>query len=918
MVDHAECEAAPIHTPDAIQAQGWLIAFDLADGRVTHVSENLIEPATQVVESTVLGAQLRDVAQALELPGAAERFEAIDGWCTEMPWLTDDPVVVNAHSTSDHYIVEFERDLPAVAPDSTSMIATLLSAANWQAFAEAAVAALGRAFGYSRTMAYTIYTDGHGEVTAEYLNDPGLQPYLGLHYPATDIPAQARRLYVLQLVRVIEDVGGDTVRLLGTDSDDERAPKLDLSFARHRAVAPVHLQYMRNMGSAASAGVSVVSGGRLAGMFVMHHNAPRSLGRHDRAALVTLSRLASFVAATMDEQSFATRRATVATLAEELRRNLTAGDDPIRSIEAIADDALAAVQADGLVVRVDRAVLRRGDVPDQEAVDRRVRQMTSAGTRLVQTSDCLAADMPELASDECAGAIVSRLPGNLETYLAWFRRPYLTTVRWGGEPSDLVRKDELGRLQPRESFDEFVETVTNRSRPWSAHDRTAAEGLDNAVQSGLLEHSYRQLAMEATIDPLTRLGNRRALAIAIDEEGRSGPGGETGNSRALLFLDLDRFKHINDAFGHDKGDLVLRSAGARIDLVTSDLVGRSGRVFRLGGDEFVVLIRDAPRDLVARLADRIVATLRDPMTFGDATHVVTASVGAVVDTDGSADAVELLRRGDLAMYSAKRGGGSRVAFYEDKFSHAAVHRLELEQQLYEALERDQLIPAFQPIVSLRSHQIIGAEALARWRRPDGGILAPIEFIQLAEETGQIGQLDRRIAKQAVVQCGDSLRDLSRDFHLAINASPNTFDAQYVEYLAELMDQYAIPPGRLVVELTESAMINESARLQGLLAEARSAGVKVALDDFGTGYTSLAYLETLPADIVKLDQTFVHRMRGNSGDEVFARWAIQLVSELGMQIIAEGGDRRAGRDASLAGLRLGAGLPVRQTDTRTPA
>ena len=287
MVDHAECEAAPIHTPDAIQAQGWLIAFDLADGRVTHVSENLIEPATQVVESTVLGrnsvtshrhsnfpALPSDSRQStvgvLKCPGSL----TIPSW--SMP--TQQAIITSSNSSATF----------RPSPDSTSMIATLLSAANWQAFAEAAVAALGRAFGYSRTMAYTIYTDGHGEVTAEYLNDPGLQPYLGLHYPATDIPAQARRLYVLQLVRVIEDVGGDTVRLLGTDSDDERAPKLDLSFARHRASTGAPAVHAQHGIGCLGRGVGGVWG-RLAGMFVMHHNAPRSLGRHDRAALVTQS-----------------------------------------------------------------------------------------------------------------------------------------------------------------------------------------------------------------------------------------------------------------------------------------------------------------------------------------------------------------------------------------------------------------------------------------------------------------------------------------------------------------------------------------------------------------------------------------------------------------------------------------------------
>ena len=898
VVGHEECDTLLIHAPDAIQAHGWLLAFDLVGRRVSHLSSNLGEPIARILRTpTVLGSAVDEVARALDLPGAVTRFEAIDGWRAELPWLISDPVVVRAHSTSDYYILEIEPDVPAVAPDPTAMIAALLAAPSWQAFAEAAVKALGQMFGYSRTMAYTFHPDQHGEVTAEYLNQPDLEPFLGLHYPAADIPPPARRLYVLQLVRVIENVDEPTVHLLGSTSGGELVPTLDLTFAHLRAVAPVHLEYMRNMGVAATATVSVVQGELLTGMFAMHHTEPRSLSLSDRRALAAFGRIASFVAATMDEKSFATRRAHVTALAGELRRSLTEGEDPIRCIEAIGDHALTLVEADGLVARIGREVFRLGDVPDQEAIDQRVRELSSAGTNLVQATDCLAADMPELAtSDMCAGAIVAWLPGTPEGCLAWFRRPFLTTVRWGGELTALVRKDEFGRLHPRGSFDEFVENVTDRSRMWSDHDRIAADSLCHAVQSGLLEWSYRQLASQASIDPLTGLGNRRSLATAIDDATRSG---SPLRRLSLLFLDLDRFKRINDTFGHNKGDRVLQATANQLERVTLDLVGRSGSVFRIGGDEFVVLLRDVTPDLVSRLADGIVAAFRDPMILDGAPHVVNVSVGAVADVDSAIEAFELLRRGDLAMYSAKRAGGSRVAFYQDDFSHEPVHRSMLEQLLYQALKSDELIPAFHPIVSLRTGEIVGAEALARWLQPADGILVPADFIQLAEETGQIRQLDRRIAERAVVECLELLRDRSREFHLAINASAKTVDADYVDYLAELIVRYAIPPERLTIELTESAMVQESGRLQQVLSEIRALGVKVAIDDFGTGYSSLAYLQNLPADVVKLDRTFVERLSGDAGEAVVARWAIQLVSELGMRIIAEGVETREQEEALLS-------------------
>ncbi|RZT24582.1 EAL domain-containing protein (putative c-di-GMP-specific phosphodiesterase class I) [Mycobacterium sp. BK558] len=266
---------------------------------------------------------------------------------------------------------------------------------------------------------------------------------------------------------------------------------------------------------------------------------------------------------------------------------------------------------------------------------------------------------------------------------------------------------------------------------------------------------------------------------------------------------------------------------------------------------------------------------------------MSVSIGAVTDSDaeGVADAGELLRRGDLAMYSAKRAGGSRITFYQEDFSQRAVRRSMLEQQLYRALASDELVPAFQPLVSLRTGQIIGAEALARWRQPAGDVLLPDEFVPLAEETGQIRQVDRRIAERAVAQCLELLRDRTRDFHLAVNVSAMTVDTEYVTFLADLIAHYHVPPDRLTIELTESAIVHEAGRLQLLLNAIRSLGVTVAIDDFGIGYSSLAHLQNLPVDMVKLDRTFVQRPR--RGHDVVARWAIQLVSDLGLRMIAEG-------------------------------
>ena len=455
--------------------------------------------------------------------------------------------------------------------------------------------------------------------------------------------------------------------------------------------------------------------------------------------------------------------------------------------------------------------------PNSHAVDWWVRQFVSERTDSVEVTDRLVNDMPEVAgSTTCAGAIAAQLTGSADTYLAWFRRPFLGTVRWGGQPTGTVRKDERGRLHPRGSFDEFVENVTDRSRTWSDHDRIAADTLHHAVQSGMAEWVYRQLAVQATIDPLTGLGNRRSLTEAIEAEMRFR---SAVRRFAVLFIDLDRFKQINDALGRHKGDLVLQATADRLERVTFYLAGRAGSV---------------------------------------------------------------LRRGDLAMYA----GGSRVAFYKSGLSHQAVRRSTLDQQLYRARDGDELQPAFQPIVSLRTGQIVGTETLASWRHPAGGVLLPAEFIPLAEETGQAGRLDPLIAERAVTECLDLLRDPAREFHLAVNASAKT--RRGLRRLRLLARLGTGDPARTVDDRVDRVGNDPRVGPPALDVEPPPSGRRAGGHGRLRDRLLLARLSSnLPVDVVKLDRVFIEPIGVGTDGAVVARWAISLVAELGMRIIAEG-------------------------------
>jgi diguanylate cyclase (GGDEF)-like protein len=392
-----------------------------------------------------------------------------------------------------------------------------------------------------------------------------------------------------------------------------------------------------------------------------------------------------------------------------------------------------------------------------------------------------------------------------------------------------------------------------------------------------------QLAHEALHDPLTGLANRVLFkdrvqhAVARQRRG--------GRPIAVLFVDLDDFKTVNDSLGHGVGDVLLVEAGRRIQ----GCIRPGDTTARLGGDEFAVLLEDADAPAARAAAERIVHALDAPVHVAGREVFVTGSIGIAPGAPG--DGVDdLLRNADMAMYRAKEVGKGRALVYDPAMSAAALERFELISDLQRALERGELSLRYQPILDLERSRIVGAEALVRWTHPRLGLLPPLEFVPLAEETGLVVPLGRWVRGEACRQLAAwrELAPAGAPLFVSVNLAPRElYEPDLVGEVASLLAQHGLAPSTLVFEVTEGAITASDRVVSDQLLALRELGVRIAIDDFGTGYSSLAHLKRLPLDELKIDKAFVISLTEEADDSVIVRSTIDLGHNMGLKVVAEG-------------------------------
>jgi len=390
-------------------------------------------------------------------------------------------------------------------------------------------------------------------------------------------------------------------------------------------------------------------------------------------------------------------------------------------------------------------------------------------------------------------------------------------------------------------------------------------------------------------DPLTGLASRTVLSerlrIALDRSRRN------RLMTAVLFIDIDRFKLVNDSLGHSAGDRLLVVLADRL----RGAIRRTDTAVRFGGDEFVVLceeVRDARAAL--QVAERVADSLRAPVMTGGHELTMTVSIGIALSAGDVRDPEDLVRDADAAMYRAKQAGRSRCELFDDEMRERVLHQLAVEHDLRRAIERDELVLHYQPEVDLPSGTVAGVEALVRWRHPERGLIAPDDFIPVAEETGQIVGIGEWVLMEACRQgAAWKARRGSRELVMRVNVSPRQLDDPgFVDAVARALADSGLEPRDLCLEITESALIRDLDRGSEVLRRVRALGVLLALDDFGTGHSSLTYLRRLRVDVLKIDREFLRGLDSREDDQAIVAAIIGMARALGLTVTAEGVERQS--------------------------
>jgi len=482
------------------------------------------------------------------------------------------------------------------------------------------------------------------------------------------------------------------------------------------------------------------------------------------------------------------------------------------------------------------------------------------------------------------------LPTGAAASLMYFGLQYsaLTVVAIG---APILIAIHFGHRQYRDNLQEQINLIESADRERAEAERLRAEAAERHVRelelaNRALEESREHFRHAAYHDVLTGLPNRLQLTdrlrLAIEQTRRL-----PGHSFALVFLDLDRFKYVNDSLGHAAGDRLLVAIARRLEAVLrpSDVVAR------LGGDEFAILLDGLEEDGDAvRVAKRVQEGLDHPFNLNGHEVFTTASVGITLSATGYDQPEHVLRDADTAMYRAKENGKARYEVFDAVMHARAVERLRMENDLRRAVERGAFQVHYQPIVSLATDEVAGFEALVRWERPGGGFVSPSEFIPIAEETGLIVEIGRMVLAESCRQMREWQQQspANRALTVSVNLSGKQFlQPDLIGQVRRTLEETGLAPHSLKLEITESIMMENAEAASEMLVQLRGMGVQLSIDDFGTGYSSLSYLHRFPVNILKVDRSFVMRMGEGGENSEIVRTILTLASNLGMEVIAEG-------------------------------
>lgn len=799
--------------------------------------------------------------------------------------------------------------------------------------------------GMDRVKIYRFLADGSGEVISESIYRNRLPALRGLRFPASDIPLQAREMFVKVRQRVIVDVASGRKILQGLDSP-LTGENLIVEDIRYAPVDPCHIDYLTTMGVNSSLVVPILYQNQLWGLLACHHSKPRTYNEEDlrivqllvdqvsiaiaQADLLARTRQQADSEAKINQISYLLhsplnqaeirqtileevvtalqgcggRLYTIADLIGNPPQIYTCGEQPHSNLEIEESSFWQSILISNPVYPTDSAMEIhnfdfRGSLTSIPTTGRNGGKSSEYFTAYQNIIPNLYL-VPDIYQEPAIKAIAPSFHGTsirsmlivplryqhqCVGCLTLFRPEIETTTLWAGHQNPDERN-----LRPRESFDAWQETIRGQAKPWTLEEirLAAAIGLHlyMAVMQKRVEETIRH---QASHDLLTGLPNRvlfsDRLTLALAKTHRY------GEILAVIFLDLDGFKTINDTLGHAVGDQLLKHVARRL----KDCLREEDTVARWGGDEFTILLNfvNSVED-VGRIAQRILNSLSTPFQFeADTTHQVTslhikASLGIALAPYDGEDTETLLKHADAAMYLAKRQGRNNYQMYTPSISTKVREKLVLENKLYKALDREEFLLYYQPQMDIATGKIISMEALIRWQCRDLGLISPDVFIPLAEENGLICPIGEWVLRTACAQNRAWQLAGLPPLQIAVNLSARQFQqSNLAATVAGILKETGLDPQYLELEITESIAIQDINFTIDLLQEFQGMGIAIAMDDFGTGYSSLSSLKHIPIDKLKIDRTFIRDLVTDPHDAAIIEAVVALGQGLNLKVVAEG-------------------------------
>ena len=839
-----DCKNAALQHLGDIQPHGVLIAIHADSKLIEYCSSNAAD---------LLGtgpAQLLGQTGAT-LSGAWSKTWALASREGKLEWgdfAGATPLAVVGHTQGAHRIFEFERAANAPAnwwnhAERTRFVEQLTAVHTAEQCCEFLVNWVYERSGYDRVMVYRFLSSWDGEVVRERCR-PGIGGFLGLRFPASDIPPNARQIFTLNWQRTIVDVESDASRVVRWKEDVQ---PLDQSYSTLRSAHPAHVQYLKNMGVQASLTLSMVVNGELWGLIACHHLASRRLPIQDRLAFEEMTRLVSLHLTNLlgldEEREQSNMRQQLSQLQGAMSND---GDEPKVALSRNLGRVRETFGAGGAWLRFEGKDFFTGLVPDKlslgplrDFLDRFPREQISHYDTLpepLQQSRALVATASGLLF----------IPLGSADFVALVRPEVIGTVNWAGKPEALEEdaRTAVSPLTPRNSFAAWSQKVRNTAEPWTDTELEFGEKIRTDILLFLVNARLEQIALH---DPLTGLANRLLFERRLHQEVRDSTSRDTGF--AVYMIDLDRFKQVNDTYGHGAGDRVLIEVGARL----RSAVRAGDTVARFGGDEFAILQPGLDdRAKAVTVAEKIVQSISQIYHLDGQTAEIGASVGISICPSDTVEESELMECADLALYQVKRSGRNAFSMYRPEM-RSAESRITDGEQLLQALRDNEFRLNYQPIVDARSGELRGLEAFLRWHQPGVGEKLAGEFMQLVEQKRLGPAVGEWVMDTVFKQYREWQREGLPMVPIAINVGNDEFATHdLLGRIEKLGARYETGWQWLRLDIKEQALVADVGHAIRKLARLRDAGISANLDNFGHGFVPLGYLTQLPFRGIKLD------------------------------------------------------------------